>query len=115
MDGGVMVIVILLFTAGCLNGLMDTIAHHPQQLNWIKGKLGQWVRGEYRIAGDWMIGVLYVLKDFWHSVKIAYQLTIFIAIMINNNYEPIWFWFIIIALSHWVGFLFIYKGLFGTK
>ena len=40
-----MVVVILLFAAGCLNGLMDTIAHHPQQLNWIKGKFGQWVRG----------------------------------------------------------------------
>ena len=110
-----MVIVILLFAAGCLNGLMDTIAHHPQQLNWIKGKLGQWVRGEYRIAGDWMIGVLYVLKDFWHSAKQLYIACFMLAILISPIADPFWFWALMYVLSYWCGFLLIYKGVFGDS
>lgn len=106
-------IVILLFIAGCLNALMDTIAHHPEQLSGLSGKFGKWVRGEYKIAGDWMIGSLYMFKDGWHFTKQLYIACFMLAILISPTADPFWFWALMYVLSYWAGFLLIYKGVFG--
>ena len=104
-------ILLILFIAGMANGLMDTIAHHPDQLSWIPGTFGEWVRGDIKITGDWMIGGLYLFKDGWHFVKQIYIATFFMLILIQFDKRR-WFWFMVMMIGYWMGFVFIYHGVF---
>ena len=94
---------LLILLAGMLNGTMDAIAHS----HWHSG-IG-WIDGTDKVTGWWMVGPLYVLKDAWHLLKQCMVFIFFIPVLMQVK-EKHGFWFLVMALSWWIGFDLIYKG-----
>ena len=101
--------------AGTANAIMDTIAHRPHVWKFLgDGKLYKWVVGEISFGKGkpWMVGPLYALMNMWHCAKVIMWFCVMMAVVSNVDGTLAYKFvaFIILALSQWIGFLSIYKG-----